>query len=113
MAKSAKAKKANATATPAKKGGKKASGGKGRFSRAQAGKASKSGKSGKASQKAKGGSRTVQFLREVKVEMSKVTWPTRDELVQSTIAVMVAVVITGVFIFILDIIFSRLIRLVS
>ncbi len=126
MAKSAKAKKADATATPAKKGVK------GRFTRAQDAKSSKqakakakqgkgkqargkakTGKGGKAAPKGKGGNRAIQFLREVKVEMSKVTWPTRDELVQSTVAVLVAVLITGVFIFLLDVLFSRLIGLVS
>ena len=123
MAKSAKAKKNQSATTPAKKGGKKAtgkggakakpkkqeSGGlKGRISKTQAMKSSKAAKSAKGG---KGDRRAIKFLREVKVELSKVTWPTRDELVQATVAVLIAVVIAGVFIFLFDVLFSRLIGL--
>ena len=45
--------------------------------------------------------------------MSKVTWPSRDELVQSTIVVLIAVTIAGTFIAIMDAIFSRLVSLIS
>jgi preprotein translocase subunit SecE len=52
-----------------------------------------------------------KFLRDVRTEMAKVTWPTRKDLVQSTLVVIVAVVISGVFIGVLDLVFSRLIDL--
>jgi preprotein translocase subunit SecE len=52
-----------------------------------------------------------KFIRDVRMEMAKVTWPTRKDLVQSTIVVIVAVIISGVFIGVLDLIFSRLINL--
>jgi preprotein translocase subunit SecE len=48
-----------------------------------------------------------QFLRDVRVEMSKVTWPTRNDLVQSTLVVLVAVAIAATYIFILDQAFLR------
>ena len=48
-----------------------------------------------------------QFLRDVRVEMSKVTWPTRSDLIQSTWVVLVAVAIAAAYIFALDTVFSR------
>jgi preprotein translocase subunit SecE len=49
----------------------------------------------------------VKFLRDVRVEMSKVTWPTRKDLVQSTWVVIVAVAIAASYIFVLDQVFAR------
>jgi len=54
-----------------------------------------------------------KFLREVRLELSKVTWPSREELIQSTIVVLVAVVIAGVYIAFFDEIFSRLINMLA
>lgn len=109
-------KKAVAKAAPKKKGtaksAKKQEGGlKSRISRAQAMKSAKQSKAKGAP--ASSGSKTMKFLREVRLELSKVTWPDRDELVQATVAVLVAVAISGAFIFVLDVIFSRLIGLAS
>ena len=42
------------------------------------------------------------YVRDVRVEMSKVTWPTRDELRESTIVVIVMVFIMTLFIGIVD-----------
>ena len=42
-------------------------------------------------------------MREVRVELKKVTWPTRQEVFGTTIVVLVAVVIFGVFLYIVDI----------
>ena len=47
------------------------------------------------------------YIRDVRVEMSKVTWPTRDELRESTVVVLVMVLIMTVFIGIVDWILSR------
>ena len=49
----------------------------------------------------------LKFLRDVRVEMKKVTWPTRRDLVQSTLVVLVAVTIVGFYIAFLDLVFSR------
>jgi preprotein translocase subunit SecE len=43
-----------------------------------------------------------EFLKEVQVESTKVSWPTRNELRDSTIVVIVAVLIVSVFIGIVD-----------
>ena len=42
--------------------------------------------------------RIIKFLREVKVELSKVSWPTMDELKNATKVVIVAVVLITIFI---------------
>jgi preprotein translocase subunit SecE len=47
------------------------------------------------------------FLKEVRAELRKVNWPTREELVGYTIVVLVAVVVLTSFVFGLDIGFSR------
>jgi preprotein translocase subunit SecE len=43
-----------------------------------------------------------EFLHEVRVEMTKVTWPTRHEVVTTTLVVIVAVAFFGVFFFGVD-----------
>ncbi|MBE0428963.1 MAG: preprotein translocase subunit SecE [Thermoleophilia bacterium] len=55
----------------------------------------------------------VRFLREVRLELTKVTWPNREELTQSTVVVLIAVAIAGVYIFIFDEIFSRFITFIA
>ncbi|MFP3870851.1 MAG: preprotein translocase subunit SecE [Syntrophobacteria bacterium] len=53
-----------------------------------------------------------QFLREVKVELSKVTWPTRKETIASTSVVLVIVILIAAFLGIVDLGLSRIIRIV-
>ncbi len=43
-----------------------------------------------------------RFLKDVKVEFLKVTWPTRDEMIGSTLVVMVVSAIVAVFIGFVD-----------
>ena len=43
-----------------------------------------------------------EFLKEVQVESTKVSWPTRNELRDSTVVVIVAVLIVSVFIGVVD-----------
>ena len=100
-AKEASAKpKAKAAAAKARTGGLR-----GRVASAQ----QKSAKPAKGAAKAPRERKAFKFFREVKVELSKVTWPTREELIQSTIVVVVAVLIAGIFIEIFDLIFSKLV----
>jgi len=51
----------------------------------------------------------MKFLRDVRVEMSKVTWPTRKDLAQSTLVVLVAVAIAAAYTAVLDFGFSKII----
>jgi preprotein translocase subunit SecE len=54
----------------------------------------------------------VKFLRDVRIEMGKVTWPTRKDLLQSTLVVLVAVAIATAYTLALDTVFSRLVDIV-
>lgn len=58
------------------------------------------------------GNRLRRFLHEVRIEMGKVTWPSRAEVGQATSVVIVAVVIAAVYIGVLDFILSSLVKLV-
>jgi len=55
--------------------------------------------------------KVADFFAEVKVEMKKVTWPTREELVESTKLVIIASIVVTAFIGIVDNILSAIIRL--
>lgn len=44
----------------------------------------------------------IQFLREVKTELKKVTWPTRKDTLAGTVVVLVAVFIIALFLGIVD-----------
>ncbi len=52
------------------------------------------------------------FLKEVKVEMSKVTWPTRAEIKDATVVVIISVVVIAAFIGVIDWILYQAIRVV-
>ena len=54
--------------------------------------------------------RIVRFFSEVKSELKKVSWSTRDELISSTTVVLVTVFILSAFVGICDLIFSRVIN---
>lgn len=56
--------------------------------------------------------KALQFLREVKVELKKVTWPSRKQAMGSTLVVIILVVIISLFLGVVDIGLSNLIRLV-
>ena len=55
---------------------------------------------------------SIQFLREVKFELKKVTWPTRKQTMGSTIVVIILVTIIAFFLGAVDIGLSSLVRLV-
>ena len=54
----------------------------------------------------------IQFLREVKVELKKVTWPTRKQTMGSTVVVLILVMIISLFLGLVDIGLSGIIRVV-
>jgi preprotein translocase subunit SecE len=49
-----------------------------------------------------------QFLKEVRYELTKVTWTTREELIYSTIIVIVVSIVLAVFIGVVDVALSNL-----
>jgi preprotein translocase subunit SecE len=53
-----------------------------------------------------------QFVREVKTELKKITWPDRKATIASTVVVIVIVLIVCVYLGIVDMILSRLIRFI-
>ncbi|MBL0713277.1 MAG: preprotein translocase subunit SecE [Desulfosarcina sp.] len=55
---------------------------------------------------------SMQFLREVKVELNKVTWPSRKQTIGSTLVVLVLVFIISAFLGVVDMGLSSLVRLV-
>jgi len=57
-------------------------------------------------------SKTVQFLREVKMELKKVTWPSRKQTLGSTLVVIILVTIIAFFLGGVDIGLSGLVRAV-
>ena len=52
----------------------------------------------------------VSFFKESKVELKKVTWPTRQELIVNTVVVLLAVAFCAAAIWIIDSVFSVVIR---
>jgi preprotein translocase subunit SecE len=54
----------------------------------------------------------AQFIREVRQEVSKVTWPSRKETTVSTAMVMVMVFLAAVFFFVVDQVLSLGVRVV-
>jgi preprotein translocase subunit SecE len=57
--------------------------------------------------------RVRDFLAEVTVELKKSSWPTRKELIDSTLVVIVTVLILGVFVALADLVFLRIIAFLT
>ena len=53
-----------------------------------------------------------QFVREVRAELKKVSWPTKKELVSYTGVVGLAVVIVCALIWVCDTVFAKLFRII-
>jgi preprotein translocase subunit SecE len=56
--------------------------------------------------------KSIQFLREVKIELKKVTWPSRKQTMGSTLVVIILVMVISFFLGIVDYGLSNLIRAV-
>jgi preprotein translocase subunit SecE len=54
---------------------------------------------------------TVEFFREVKAELQKVTFPTRQETVSSTVVVLVLTIIIAAFLGFSDWALSRIVKM--
>ncbi len=53
----------------------------------------------------------IQFGRQAYTELKKVIWPTRQEAVQTTFIVFVAVTVVSLFLYLCDIVFLQIVRL--
>ena len=54
----------------------------------------------------------IEFAREVRGELRRVNWPTRDQLQQSTAVVLIIVLVLMAYVSLLDYVFYHLARLV-
>lgn len=54
----------------------------------------------------------IEFLKQVRAEVKKVTWPTKNETMVSTIAVFIMVTIVAVFLYFSDQVIAYLVRLI-
>ena len=53
----------------------------------------------------------INFIKEVRAELGKVAWSTREELIGSTVTVIAATAIVAVFIGAIDLILSKFLSL--
>lgn len=56
--------------------------------------------------------KAFKFFDEVKTEMAKVTWSSRSELIYSTVVVLAVMAFMSVFIGVVDLIFSQVLKLI-
>ncbi len=54
----------------------------------------------------------MEFFRQVRTEMQKVTWPSRKETTASTVAVFVMVLMASIFMFMADQVMAALVRFI-
>jgi preprotein translocase subunit SecE len=52
------------------------------------------------------------FFNDVKLEMAKVSWPTKDELIGSTVVVLVSLTILSAFIGVCDLVLSTAVNMI-
>ena len=55
-------------------------------------------------------SKIGDFLSQVKGEMKKVAWPTREELISSTVVVIISTILLGVFIGLCDLVLAKMVN---
>lgn len=52
----------------------------------------------------------IKFLREVRLELSKVVWPKKQEVIKLTLTVIIISVIVGLYVGVLDFGFTKLLE---
>lgn len=57
-------------------------------------------------------SKITNFFTESKIELKKVSWPSKEELIDSTVVVLVSVILLAIFIGVIDLILSKLVELI-
>ena len=57
--------------------------------------------------------KTRTFITEVRTELKKCSWPTRSELLQSTVVVIVSIVIIAMFVGFSDVLLMGMLRLIA
>ena len=59
------------------------------------------------------GAETLEFIRGARAELRKVVWPTRAETTQTTLIVIVMVIIMGLLLWLFDVLLLWLVRIVT
>jgi len=59
------------------------------------------------------GQNLMGFGREARMEVRKVVWPTRQETMQTTFMVIVAVIVIGIFLWLIDMVLAEAIQLIT
>lgn len=55
----------------------------------------------------------VKFFREIKAEMKKVSWPSKEQLIHNTLIIVIFIAIATVILSVLDVGFSWLFSLIT
>lgn len=50
--------------------------------------------------------RIGRFFKDVKAELKKVTWPTKNQAVKNTVVVLIFLIVIGLFVFLIDLLFQ-------
>lgn len=53
----------------------------------------------------------LKFLREVRLELTKVEWPSRDEVIKLTLIVLIITAVVGLYVGALDFAFTKMLEL--
>jgi len=56
--------------------------------------------------------KVANFFKDVKLEMSKVAWSSKNELIGSTAVVLISLLILSVFIGVCDLVLSRIVTII-
>jgi len=59
------------------------------------------------------GNKFLHFVKETRIELRKVVWPTREETIKTTGIVLIAVIIVAIFLWIVDAFFTWGVQLIS
>ena len=59
------------------------------------------------------GDRFLHFVKETRIELRKVVWPTREETIKTTGLVLIAVIIVAIFLWIIDAFFTWGVKSIS
>lgn len=61
--------------------------------------------------KAKNSGGFVKFFRDLKGEFKKIVWPSKKQIINNTIVVIAAILVVGVFIWLVDLGLAKLVQL--
>ncbi|HDQ03361.1 MAG TPA: preprotein translocase subunit SecE [Deltaproteobacteria bacterium] len=56
--------------------------------------------------------KAIQFLKDARAELKRVTWPTRKQTLASTAVVLIIVFIVAIYLGIIDYILAKLVRVI-